>query len=105
MPVKVDYSDFSKFVKFSSAKKKNRCVFVKMGKISALYWTKVELQNKIFTINSRNEKGIISDKTRNDSVDILNNFDISEVDKKITDIIVNFTDYDAYLFKVDSDHA
>jgi nitrogen regulatory protein PII-like uncharacterized protein len=105
IPVKVDYSDFSKFVKFSSAKKKIDAFLVKMGKISALYWAKVELQNKIFTINSRNEKGIISDKIRNDSIDILNNFDISEVDKKITDIIVNFTDYDAYLFKVDSDYA
>ena len=101
----VDYSDFKNFVHFSSARKRIDNFVLKLTKISKIKFKILEKNKDIINLTREMENGIVDSVKGEDSIQIIRNQDIKNLEDKITDEIKNFNSYEKFLYFENDENA
>ena len=101
----IDYSDFSNFVKFSSARLRIDNFVLKMTNISKAK-NKINQANvKINDTNVMLNNGELSQEDATRIINLITENDLKKLNKKILDIKATFTPYEKFLYYDDSENA
>ena len=101
----IDYSDFKKFVKFSSARPRLDNFILKLTKISKIQNKLNNLYYDIDKLNKDVSLGSLEEGVARDSILIMQREDIAKLNLDHSDIIKSFTSFEKYLYYEDGDDS
>ena len=94
----IDYSDFKKFVKFSSARQRIDNFILKLTKISKIQSKLNSLYNEIDKLNKEVSLGSLEESVAKNSILIMEREDIAKLNLDHSEIVKSLTSFEKYLY-------